>query len=191
MLCLWPPGWSSASGGRIRPPYSGAALEADLGSRLSAARALRWRSAWFRGAGLARRAASVAAHASWSGPPPDYAPGDFPRDPHCIAGGVLATPPTAVRLTFTEPIELIRDGIMVVAPSGARVTGGRRGGARDSVRPIVADEPGTYLVAWRITSADTHAEVGPYTSASGRRARASEIYRRGSHRGSASASRSR
>jgi copper transport protein len=111
-------------------------------------------------------AAPVAAHTlPVGGDPPDLCTGRFPAsDPHCTAGAILATPPATVRLTFTEPVEPVGDGITVVAPSGARVD---RGPARvvgaDLLVDVAANERGTYRVTWRVTSADTHAEAGSYT----------------------------
>jgi len=111
-------------------------------------------------------ATPVAAHTLPTGAdPPDRCTGRFPAsDPHCTAGALLATPPTAVRLTFTDPVEPIGGGITVVAPSGARVDRGpARVAGADLIVDIAADERGTYRVAWRVTSADTHAEAGAYT----------------------------
>lgn len=110
-------------------------------------------------------ASPVAAHTLPTGAdPPDLCAGRFPAsDPHCTAGATLAAPPTAVRLTFTEPVEPIGDGIAVVAPSGARADRGpARVAGSDLVVPLAADERGTYRVAWRVTAADTHAEAGSY-----------------------------
>ena len=111
-------------------------------------------------------APSVAAHAVLvRSDPPDVCSGRYPsHDPHCVAGTILATPPTIVRLTFTEPVDVVGDGIVVTGPSGIRVDHGPAQKARNELSvPIAANETGTYRVAWRITSDDTHPESGRYS----------------------------
>jgi len=116
------------------------------------------------------RAAPVAAHAALvRSDPPDLCAGFSPRDLRCIAGKVLDAPPAIVRLTFTESVGVAADGITVTAPSGARVERGpaRAEGKALSVA-VAADEPGTYIVRWRVTSDDTHPEGGQFAFSVGR-----------------------
>ncbi|MBI2862890.1 MAG: copper resistance protein CopC [Chloroflexi bacterium] len=80
------------------------------------------------------------------------------------AGAVLSTSPTQVRLSFSEPIEAVRDAIVVIAPSGRPV---QRGAAQveDGTTLVVglqATEKGTYTVRWRAISADSHPVSGNF-----------------------------
>ncbi|HYN93237.1 MAG TPA: copper resistance protein CopC [Pilimelia sp.] len=81
------------------------------------------------------------------------------------AEAVVQQAPTEVTLTFSEGVRLVPDKIRVIAPDGKRVdvgdpvvTGGtvtvtlRPGGAR-----------GTYLVSYRVISADSHPVAGGFT----------------------------
>jgi copper transport protein len=84
-------------------------------------------------------------------------------DPRCVFGAVVAAPPSEVRLWFSEPVEPFAGGIDVRGPSGARVQRGsaRSEGAQLSV-PVDATEPGTYVVSWRVLSADAHPVRGGF-----------------------------
>jgi copper transport protein len=81
------------------------------------------------------------------------------------ADTVLSRKPTKVRLRFSEPVEVTADGITVKGPAGERVDGG---GARMADDPAVvettvdANSPGTYVVGWRVMSADGHPIQGSY-----------------------------
>ena len=152
---------------RIPSPHPGAVLRGGIpGRRLSVDRARAMAIRVGIGALLwLACTTSVAAHAVLvRSDPPDVCSGRFPsHDPHCVAGSVLATPPTVVRLTFTEPIEVVGDGIVVTGPSGTRVDQGPARTARNELSvPIVADGMGTYFVEWRVTSDYTHPESGRY-----------------------------
>ncbi|MFT4298123.1 MAG: copper resistance protein CopC [Aeromicrobium sp.] len=78
-------------------------------------------------------------------------------------GDVLDSSPAAVTLTFSEPVRLT-DGIELLSgegtPVAAEVTG------RDAVVTITPDAPladGTYIVGWRVISADTHPVAGGFS----------------------------
>jgi len=88
------------------------------------------------------------------------------RDPRCDTGVVLAGPPTAVQLWFSEAPQPIGDGITVTSPTGAHVVTGpvRVEGAqmRVPVTGIAPDATGTYTVTWEVIAADTHPERGGF-----------------------------
>src|SRR5262249_15205356 len=101
--------------------------------------------------------------------PPDLCAGVASADSRCATGVVVAAPPPVIRLTFNEPVQPTGRGIRVVAPSGRRV---ERGPARASGRSISVDvdaaEQGTYVVNWRVVSADAQPERGRFTFTVGR-----------------------
>jgi copper transport protein len=78
---------------------------------------------------------------------------------------LLDAAPDAVELQFDEGVEVTDDSIEVIGPDGGRVD-------RDSVEaaeggsvlraPIDGDQRGTYTVAWRVTSADSHTISGSF-----------------------------
>ena len=82
---------------------------------------------------------------------------------------MVTAPPPEIRLTFNEPVQPIGRGIRVVAPSGKRV---ERGPARATGRGVSVDvdapEQGTYVVNWRVVSADAQPERGRFTFTVGR-----------------------
>jgi copper transport protein len=90
-------------------------------------------------------------------------------DSRCLAGIVVAAPPSVIRLTFNEPVQPIGRGIRVVAPSGRRV---ERGPARAIGRSVSVEvdaaEQGTYVVNWRVVSGDAQPERGRFTFTVGR-----------------------
>ncbi|MFJ7042340.1 copper resistance CopC/CopD family protein [Streptomyces sp. NPDC101112] len=76
-------------------------------------------------------------------------------------GSVLDSAPKDVTLTFTEPVSLLQDSIRVIDPENRAVDTskpGRSGERSDTARVTLpaglAD--GTYTVAWRVISADSH-----------------------------------
>ncbi|SEK68883.1 copper resistance CopC/CopD family protein [Streptacidiphilus jiangxiensis] len=90
-------------------------------------------------------------------------------------GSVVAVPPTAVTLRFSESVTLEPDALRVFDPSGKRVdtgTAGHAGGdastAQVRIDGSAAAAQGTYTVAWRVISADTHPVAGAYTFSIGR-----------------------
>ncbi len=83
-------------------------------------------------------------------------------------GAVLEAAPTEVTLTFDGPVSALTDAIRVLDPSGQRVDTGeiRRPAAGGTVVAVGLQPdlgPGTYLVDWRVVSADSHPLNGAYT----------------------------
>ncbi|MEW2450294.1 copper resistance protein CopC [Streptomyces parvulus] len=88
-------------------------------------------------------------------------------------GSVLGRAPDRVTLTFSESVGLRDDSFRVLDPGGHRVrTGeaGRADGRSDTVRvDLPADlGEGTYTVAWRVVSADSHPASGAFTFSVGK-----------------------
>jgi copper transport protein len=79
-------------------------------------------------------------------------------------GAVLATPPAAITLRFSEAVTAAGPGISVIAPSGRPVGTGpvRVAGTTMSTAFRAAGE-GTYLVSWQVISVDTHPSRGQLT----------------------------
>ncbi|NKQ27080.1 copper resistance CopC/CopD family protein [Streptomyces galbus] len=83
-------------------------------------------------------------------------------------GSVVPTAPRSVTLTFTESVGLLDDSFRVLDPSGHRVATGdaeHAGGHADTARislPTGLDR-GTFTVAWRVVSADSHPVSGAFT----------------------------
>jgi copper transport protein len=80
-------------------------------------------------------------------------------------GAQLRAPPTEVRLTFTEPVNLVEDGIRLVDHVGATVpTPDPTVDGRTVRWPMPADLPeGPYVVTWRVVSADGHPISGAFS----------------------------
>ncbi|MGW2349572.1 copper resistance CopC/CopD family protein [Actinacidiphila glaucinigra] len=83
-------------------------------------------------------------------------------------GSVVKTAPAQVRLTFSEGVLLSRDAIRVLGPDGERAeTGDANDGGRGNTTAAVALRPGlgdgTYTVAWKAVSADSHPVAGAFT----------------------------
>ncbi|WP_051942695.1 copper resistance protein CopC [Streptacidiphilus rugosus] len=90
-------------------------------------------------------------------------------------GTLLAVAPSAVTLRFSETVTLEPDAVRVFDPSGKRVdVGGAAHAGSDASTARVrlggdaASVQGTYTVAWRVISADTHPVAGAYTFSIGR-----------------------
>ncbi|WGL51273.1 copper resistance protein CopC [Nocardioides sp. BP30] len=105
-------------------------------------------------------AAPASAHAVLEGstPPPDV---------------VLATAPDSVSLSFDEAVTLLPTSLRVYGPDGARVDAGDVAhpagkGQAVSVHLRSGGAQGTYLVSWRVISADSHPVSGAYTFSVGR-----------------------
>jgi copper transport protein len=81
------------------------------------------------------------------------------------ANAILATAPTEVLLTFSEAVRPVTGKVRVVAPDGSRVSTGEPTTNGHDVRiPMRGDGPnGTYLVSWRVVSADSHPIAGAFT----------------------------
>jgi len=80
---------------------------------------------------------------------------------------VLLVPPTRVVLHFGEPVEIDFGSLRVIGPGGARVDGGAAQHPDGDVHAVSASLPinlpdGTYIVAWRVVSADSHPVHGAY-----------------------------
>lgn len=82
------------------------------------------------------------------------------------AGATLSTPPKAVSITFSEALEPKFSAIEVRNPAHQRVDAGPARGGPDpktltvDLKPL---PPGTYTVAWRATSVDTHKTDGTFS----------------------------
>ncbi|MYX09215.1 copper resistance protein CopC [Streptomyces sp. SID8375] len=93
------------------------------------------------------------------------------------ASARLSTVPRQVGATFSEPVEAGLGSMKVYGPDGSRVDAGTSThGASD--REIVAgvrnvSAHGTYTVAWRVVSADSHPIQGAFTFSVGTPTRAS------------------
>lgn len=92
------------------------------------------------------------------------------------SGEVLDRAPRQVRLTFSEEVTVADDGLRVLDPQGRRVDDGaprRARGDAPGTRPGWAVPlrdglpRGTYTVAWRAVSADSHPVSGAFTFAVG------------------------
>ena len=82
-------------------------------------------------------------------------------------GSVVTKPPTTVRLTFTEGLEVVFCRVTVTGPAGF--------GGAGSVRSVPGDPkslavdlrsptpPGAYVVRWRVLSVDTHVTDGDFS----------------------------
>ncbi|MFF4208995.1 copper resistance protein CopC [Streptomyces sp. NPDC001796] len=90
-----------------------------------------------------------------------------------VDGSVLKTAPKAVTLTFTESVGLLDNSIRVFDPENRRVHTGKQehaDGRSDTARVTLPDlKQGTYIVAWRVVSADSHPVSGALTFSVGRR----------------------
>ncbi|MDX3385436.1 copper resistance protein CopC [Streptomyces niveiscabiei] len=88
-------------------------------------------------------------------------------------GSVVQTVPGEVTLRFTESVGLLDDSIRVLNPENKRVKTGRAShvpGRSDAVRVTMPDDAGTgtFTVAWRVVSADSHPVSGAFTFSIGK-----------------------
>ncbi|MBD0423443.1 copper resistance protein CopC [Streptomyces sp. TRM S81-3] len=88
-------------------------------------------------------------------------------------GTVLQRAPSGITLTFTESVGLRDDSFRVLDPGGHRVRTGQAGradGRSDTARLTLREKlgEGTYTVAWRVVSADSHPVSGAFTFSVGR-----------------------
>lgn len=100
-------------------------------------------------------AAPASAHAALA----DSDPGD---------NSVVESAPRHITLTFTESVGLLDDSFRVYSPDNRRVDLGEprhADGASDTARAELPGglEDGTYTVAWRVVSADSHPVSGAFT----------------------------
>ncbi|MEU8591856.1 copper resistance protein CopC [Streptomyces sp. NPDC048664] len=89
-----------------------------------------------------------------------------------VDGSVLKTSPKAVTLTFSESVGLLDNSIRVYDPGNRRVHTGRQehaDGRSDTASvTLPALAHGTYIVAWRVVSADSHPVSGALTFSVGK-----------------------
>ncbi|WP_327187674.1 copper resistance CopC/CopD family protein [Streptomyces sp. NBC_01334] len=83
-------------------------------------------------------------------------------------GSVVKTAPDAITLTFTESVGLLDDSFRVFDPDNRRVDTGEAGhadGRADTARIKLPAKlgTGTFTVAWRVVSADSHPIAGAFT----------------------------
>ncbi|WP_435852669.1 copper resistance CopC/CopD family protein [Streptomyces mirabilis] len=88
-------------------------------------------------------------------------------------GSVLKTAPTEVTLSFSESIGLLDDSFRVLDPDNRRVHTGEPGHAGDRSDTARVTLPkglgtGTFTVAWRVVSADSHPISGAFTFSIGK-----------------------
>ncbi|MET8408680.1 copper resistance protein CopC [Streptomyces sp. NPDC005195] len=88
-------------------------------------------------------------------------------------GSVLKTAPRQVTLTFTESVGLLDDSFRVLDPGNRRVHTGEPGhadGRSDTARVTLPRGlgTGTFTVAWRVVSADSHPVSGAFTFSIGK-----------------------
>jgi copper transport protein len=88
-------------------------------------------------------------------------------------GSVLKTAPTEVTLSFSESIGLLDDSFRVLDPDNRRVHTGDPGHAGDRSDTARVTLPkglgtGTFTVAWRVVSADSHPVSGAFTFSIGK-----------------------
>ncbi|MER7690667.1 copper resistance protein CopC [Streptomyces sp. NPDC097610] len=88
-------------------------------------------------------------------------------------GSVLKTAPTEVTLSFSESVGLLDDSFRVLDPDNRRVHTGDPGHAGDRSDTARVTLPkglgtGTFTVAWRVVSADSHPVSGAFTFSIGK-----------------------
>ncbi len=77
----------------------------------------------------------------------------------------VATPPSAIRLQFSEPVEVAFGAVRLFDVDGHRVDSGkihRANGDREVVLPVSGLKDGTYTVTWRVASSDGHRVSGGF-----------------------------
>ncbi|MFF4566850.1 copper resistance CopC/CopD family protein [Streptomyces sp. NPDC001435] len=88
-------------------------------------------------------------------------------------GSVLKSAPEYVTLTFTESVALLDDSFRVYDPANHRVRAGEARhapGSSDTARVSLPGKlgTGTFTVAWRVVSADSHPVSGAFTFSVGK-----------------------
>lgn len=78
---------------------------------------------------------------------------------------VLPAAPSEVVLQFSEPVRLVPDKVRVIDPSGKRADVGtpEASGNTVTITLLPGGARGTYLVSYRVISADSHPAAGGYT----------------------------
>lgn len=82
-------------------------------------------------------------------------------------GATIQTPPKEVRLEFSEGVEAVLSRIKLTRLSGEAVPLGQPTTSPTDKSVLTAPlletlEPGTYQVAWRVVSVDTHVSQGDF-----------------------------
>ncbi|MEU3981418.1 copper resistance protein CopC [Streptomyces sp. NPDC026672] len=95
------------------------------------------------------------------------------RDTDPADGSVVKAAPAYLTLTFTESVGLLDDSFRVYDPGNHRVTTGaaeHAPGRSDTARVSLPPElgTGTFTVAWRVVSADSHPVAGAFTFSVGK-----------------------
>lgn len=94
------------------------------------------------------------------------------------ADALVDAVPDQVELQFDEPVETVDDAVQVFGPGGDRVDLGAvelvDGGATLRA-PVDADDQGTYTVAWRVSSEDSHTLSGSFVFHNGTRTGAVDV----------------
>jgi copper transport protein len=96
---------------------------------------------------------------------------------------VVDAVPERVELQFDEPVEVVDGGIQVIAPDGSRADRGPVDPDDDGatlVVPIEGAGEGTYTVAWRVISEDSHNLTGSFVFHVGVETGAAELEERSS-----------
>ncbi|MCT7354762.1 copper resistance protein CopC/CopD [Streptomyces sp. 15-116A] len=88
-------------------------------------------------------------------------------------GSVVKSAPRHVTLTFTESVGLLEDSFRIYGPDNRRVSLGDPEHAKDASDTARVELPGdladgTYTVAWRVVSADSHPVSGAFTFSVGK-----------------------
>ncbi|WP_344016572.1 copper resistance CopC/CopD family protein [Streptomyces thermospinosisporus] len=88
-------------------------------------------------------------------------------------GSVVRTAPRHITLSFTESVGLLEDSFRIYGPDNRRVHLGEPEHARDASDTARVALPGdlaegTYTVAWRVISADSHPVSGAFTFSVGK-----------------------
>jgi copper transport protein len=95
------------------------------------------------------------------------------------AGGVYDAAPKAVTLEYSEPVEASLGAVRLYDGRGARIETGspsHPGGRGSAVRvDLPGLEDGSYVVTWRVVSADSHPVQGAFTFQVGPEATADDI----------------
>lgn len=80
-------------------------------------------------------------------------------------GAVVSAAPTEVVLTFSESVRKVPGKMRVIGPDGSRVDRGEPtfDGAVVTIKVDQSASRGTYLVSYRVISADSHPVAGGYT----------------------------
>ncbi|MER5434044.1 copper resistance protein CopC [Streptomyces sp. NPDC002588] len=88
-------------------------------------------------------------------------------------GSVVKTSPRSITLTFTESVGLLDDSFRLLDPKNQRVELGGSAHAEDRADTVRVQVPkklgtGTFTVAWRVVSADSHPVSGAFTFSVGK-----------------------